>query len=204
MLMKTRPEAFIEDFLKHEEPYNSQAAHEYYLRNRELKGRQPAAPDEVSRYRSPAVTKGATAKPKGKVVPVKGKAKGVSGAKAITKVRQAAVNGRVASLQKRLAELETLLSELLSEAGKKAAKDASKSDQTAKQKDAAAKSSKEYAEKNKEEIAEKAKEKREADPDANLNIEEVRAKIAKIKDQLKTAIGDARKKSSNSKTVKGR
>ena len=205
MQSKTQsPEEFIDNFLQHELPYDSRAAHEYYLQNRELKGRQPAA-QTVSTSRRPAAQKGAKARPKGKGVALKGKH--VNGAKAISQVRQAAVNGRVASLQARLSELEGVLQDLLDKAKTKEDKKSSdkNSDQTAKQKQAAADSSKDYAEKNKAEIAKKAKEKREENPDANLSIDEVRAKIAKIKSQLKAAIEQGRSKSSNnSKTVKGR
>jgi len=52
------PEEFIKLLIHGEEPYNSQQAHEYYLRTRELKGRKPAAqvPTPVARVKNaPAV-----------------------------------------------------------------------------------------------------------------------------------------------------
>lgn len=194
-------EEFIKELLIHaEEPYNSQQAHEYYLRNRELKGRQPAAqkPIPISRNKNapPAAVKTGKKVVKGGKAPV-----------LISVKRQQAVDGRVSGLQERLAKLETRLTELLDKAKKKEEKKnepEKKSDLTAKQKQSAEKSSEKYAKENKEEIAKKAKEKREEDPDANLSIDEVRAKIVKIKAELKEAIQKARQKSSNNKTVQGR
>ena len=179
--------------------YDVDQAHEYYLRTRKLKGRKPGV-KKVTTSRTRAAQKLAP-----------GHKGGGAGAKSITQVRQAAVNGRVAGLQAKLAKLETLLQELLAKAKTKETKGSDKnSDQTAKQKKAAADSSEKYAEKNKAEIAKKAKEKREENPDSNLSVDQVREKIWKIRKQLNAAIAAARGKSSpnskqsNSKTVKGR
>ena len=178
--------------------YDVDQAHEYYLRTRKLKGRK-AGVKKTTTSRVPAAKKLAPGH------------KGSVGAKSITQVRQAAVNGRVAGLQAKLAKLETLLQELLAKAKTKETKGSDKnSDQTAKQKKAAADSSEKYAEKNKAEIAKKAKEKREENPDSNLSVDQVREKIWKIRKQLNAAMAAARGKSSpnskqsNSKTVKGR
>lgn len=192
------PEEFIKLLIHGEEPYNSQQAHEYYLRTRELKGRKPAAqaPTPTARVKNAPAVAVKTAKNVGKA-PV-----------LISVKRQQAVDGRVSKLQARLAELETLLTDLLDKAKKKEEKKNDpdkKSDLTAKQKQAAEKSSDKYAKENKEEIAKKAKEKREEEnPDAKLSIDEVKEKIVKIKAELKAAIEKARQKSTNSQTVKGR
>ncbi len=179
------PEEFVDGFLSHMVPdttYDPQKAHEYYMRTRQLKGRQPAS---IKPATSPAKSKGTSSVNKVTV--------------SVSAKRQQEVNSRVASLQKRLGELESLLQDLLSKAKKK---DSGQS--TAKQKQSSAKSSKEYYQKHKSEIASKAKADYVKNPDSNLSIEEVRAKISTIRVQLKTAIANARQQLSKSQTVKSR
>lgn len=190
------PDEFVEGILQHIDPnYNAQQAHEYYLRSRRLKGRQPS----VQRILTP--------RSNGKVViPIKVIRKGRLPVTSVVKQRQTAVNLRVAGLQKKLRNLKTVLEDLVKKAkekeGRKDSKTKSgttrdKSDLTPQQKRETAKRSKETYEKNK-----KLKGPVEKNPET---VEEVRAKIRKIQEELKAAIVQSRRiSSSTSKTVIGR
>ena len=182
-------------------PYDASKAHEYYLRNRKLKGREAGGQDDVHSSRTS----------KGRAATAAKLSKRAGPPRLTSKQRQDAVNGRVASLRKRLDRLKVVLEDLLKEAQKhdgkkdepakkeenKAGTD-KKSELTTKQKREAAVRSKEYYEKNK-----KPADKFDSEQ-SQMDIKKVRAKIREIRAQLRAAIEKARRQSSNIKTVKGR
>ena len=184
---------FDDSALLHAElPYDPVKAREYYLRTRNLKGRQGGV------KQIPATSiKG--------VIPV-GVKKSVTPLRITAKQRQDAVNGRVADLRKRLDRLKIVLNDLVKEAMSNKSKDPSsvkkdggqkessqKSNLTTTQKREAATRSKEFYEKNK---------KPSDNPrDVEDNIRKVRESIKKIRAELNAAIEQARGPLSNSKSV---
>lgn len=160
------------------EPYDAAKAHEYYLRNRKLKGRKTGIQQEpVSRRNKGLPTKPIVQKSSAQ------KAK-----------ERAAIKGRVVALQARLAKLKEVLAELVKQAKarsgietKTKTKDAAS---TTAQKAAEDKSSKEYYEKNKAKIAAKAKKEAEANnvSDLEAQIKEIQQKIAEARAELAAAI----------------
>ena len=175
---------FDDSFLLHKQPYNAAKAHEYYLRTRQLKGRKKGQAQQTAAQRA--------------------KAKAAAEAK-----RKKAVQAEVTKLKARLERLQEELRKLVAAAKARSGvketptetasrNESSKSNKplTAKQKAAKAKSAKENYEKNK----------KKQSPDDELK--EVRAEIKAIREKIKKALEDAKKKNANkskSKTAsKGR
>lgn len=188
-------EDFISNILSHmrvtdgsSDYYDPQKAHDYYLRTRELKGRQPAV-KEAPKYQT-------------KTNPTSTFKRQTTPQNLVTVKRQQLVNSRVAGLQKRLGQLQDLLKNRLDRAAKREKNKNVKP--TAKQKQAATKSSDKYRNTNKAEIAKKAKAAYDKNPDANLSVDQIKSQIVTIQGQLKTAIADAQKQLSNPQTVKSR
>lgn len=165
--------------------YDPVQAHEYYLRNRDLKGRKAG----VKLY--PEGTYPSDPVVRSKVVPrLKKKSNGVVLGK--PKMTPVQVKARVSELQKRLAALKVVLADLVKQlkdkggdATKAATDKASKSVSTSAEKIAAAKSSADYYNKNKTKIANKAK----ADAAAN-DASSLDAQIRAIKEKIATMRAD--------------
>jgi hypothetical protein len=164
--------------------YNAAQAHEYYLRNRKLKGRAPAI-EKVPTGRSGSKL-AVGSKPKLTIVP-----------NAKPKMTTGQVKARVSALQKRLATLKAVLADLVKQlkdkggdATKAAAKKTADATSTAKADVAAAKSSADYYDKNKAKIAAKAKKDAAANDagDLKTQIKVIEDKIAKMRFDLAAAI----------------
>lgn len=194
-----------EVLLKHMTDYDPAAAREYYLRNRQLKGRQAAAQKPILK-RGPAAAKPLpTKKVAGKVVPIKKVAKKAPPGKSAAQLRKE-VDAKVASLKGRLEALQKELAALVKQAkarsgvktpAKKlptnasASKPPSKS--TSKEKAAAAKASQKYRDGHKTE-------KKPSEDVASLEakIAAVKEKILEMKAQLAKAQQEATKRKSSS------
>lgn len=173
-------------------PYDPIKAREYYLRTRNLKGRQGG----VKQTPTSSVKS---------VVPV-GIKRSVTPLKITSKQRQDAVNARVADLRKRLDTLKITLQELVKQSKTNTKKDnesvkretsqggsEKRSDLTTKQKREAATRSKDFYEKNKKPS--------DTPVDVEEKIRKVREKIKKIRAELRTAISQARISISNPNAV---
>lgn len=168
-------------------PYDPAAARAYYLRTRQLKGRKLGIVDTSSKEsHSPKV-----------VSITKNSFKPIG----TSKRRQDEADARVVSIRARLDRLKDVLNTLVQEATPKTStstkKDTpssgpdKKSDLTTKQKKEAAVRSKDFYDKNK---------KTTTTPD-KPDIDEVRAKIKKIRVELKAAVERARNSKTASKAV---
>jgi hypothetical protein len=186
------PEAFNEDFFLHNvnPDYNPAQAHEYYLRNRQLKGRPTAAPKPIPATHTPAAKVVARPKLKAKVkaVPTKSPAQ-----------KHKEIEARVHALQGRLEKLKKVLAILVKQAkarsgvhAKPAAKKATAgagghatSKLTAKQKADKAKASKAYYEKHKNDATAANVSDLEAKiHDVSIKIAKMRAELAAAKKQV--------------------
>lgn len=172
--------------LQHVNPgYDAAQAHEYYLRNRELKGRKAG-------YKlSPEGTYPTDPVVKSKIVPKK-KSKGVVLGNPKPKMTPMQAKARVSELQKRLAALKIVLADLVKQlkakdgsATKDATKKAAAAVSTGAEAKAAAKSSADYYDKNKTKIANKAK----ADAAAN-DAGSLDTQISAIKEKIATMRAD--------------
>ena len=173
-------------------PYDPIKAREYYLRTRNLKGRQGG------------VEQTPTSSSKS-VVPVR-IIKSVSPLKVTSKQRQDAVNARVSDLRKRLDTLKITLQELVKQSKTNTKRDnesvkretsqgrsEKRSDLTTKQKREASTRSKDFYEKNKKPS--------DTPVDVEENIRKVREKIKKIRAELRIAISQARTSIANPNAV---
>ena len=167
-----------------ETPYDPAKAHEYYLRTRELKGRQKGAEQETS------------GRSGGKVIPLSSKAP----PKKKTALKSEA---RAAELQKRLTRLRKVLAELVKQAkGRSGVSSKDKKDSggsgksggasklSATEKREAAKRSKEYYKKHKDDA-----------PDVKelkAKIEEVKKKIKEMRAELAAARAKSKKRTPDS------
>lgn len=179
--------------------YDPVKAREYYLRTRELKGRQSGtAIPAGQKPRSSAV------------IDTRSANNSRESQSARNKRRREAAERRVAELKAKLERLETLLDTLVKQAkarsgveptreskspAQKQSAAKGKSPQTAKEKRDAAKRAKESYEKNKKLSPNKEAENLEAD------IEAVREKIRKIRADLKATVKKSRTQSTKSKTT---
>lgn len=167
--------------------YDAEKAHQYYLANRKLKGRKPAAEKVTGTRSKPGVVN--------KVLP-KSKSMGLVKSKATLKptMSKEQVKARVTELQKRLASLKVILANLvkqLRESDGKATKAVAKeAASTSKDKVSAAKSSAKYYDKNKAAIAAKAKTDAAANNPSDLEgqIKVIQDKIAKMRADLAGAM----------------
>jgi hypothetical protein len=169
-------------------PYDPVKAHEYYVRNRELKGRKPggAKPATVPRVggapKAPLAKKGIQQPPgERKLSPKELKEQRAYAAMRIVKVKQA-----LGKLQVELKKRETALREAEAATRKTAAKE--KRGPTAADKAESARDASKYRDEHKQEIASKAKKAAAKDGDTKASPE---ARVADAKaavDQVKSAI----------------
>lgn len=159
-------------------PYDAQKAHAYYLRTRQLKGRQRGAGVVDS---PPPPVKGTTVKPK--VDPKK------------LAEQKAAIAKRVTEIRGKLAELERRLKEAMADA--REAETKAKRGPTAADKAESARDSKKYRDSHKQEL--KSKEKKAADtkpasdkPKADT-VESLQKTISEVKGRLAAAVDKQRK-----------
>jgi hypothetical protein len=190
-LMKVR---LLDELMHDGQPYDPLKAHEYYLKNRELKGRQPGAQQDL-------VGRPGGAGNTGVVAPTGSPAKQPPVHKTAADV-QSEADAAVAALQKRLTALRAVLAALVKEAQTRSGVTSNATTKAT----AAAKSHPETsAQKAKASAAAKAYyEKHKADTDAdktkllNQQIKDVQAKIKKMRETLAAAA----KKAKTTKVVK--
>lgn len=160
--------------------YDPQKAHEYYLLNRQLKGRQKGT-EQIPVGRGPAKAASPVAQPKSKVP--------------IAPSKKKSVEEEVAALKARLKQLREVLKKLVEEAKARSgvetpktpkekaaqnAKEKGSKPQTAAQKRAANKRSKDYYEKHKDK-----------------ELADLQKSIKNIKEKIQKAIADAQKNSAH-------
>lgn len=196
---------YVRRILQHNDDYDPVARREYYLRTRELKGRQSGGSETISGGIGKAastIAKGSTSQPTVSSPP---------------KVNVAAqvTEQRVNELKGRMEKLKAKLNELLKEAEEKEAKKAEKAEkkesegtsekkessekQTSEEKRKARERSKDWYEENKELKGES--EKKEKKPDLETQIKEVRQKIEETRVKLEEAIASARAKVNSNSTT---
>lgn len=145
-------------------PYDPVKAHEYYLRVRKLKGREPAAP-------SFAVTN-----------PISGKTVNLTGQQLVEQKAYAAK--RVADIKRNLAVLGAKLRE-----ARAAAKKKDDGESSAAEKSKARRESKQYRKKHKQEIATKQKRAAKKTPKRKRsNVEQLEHQVAQIRKRLTAAV----------------
>lgn len=192
-----------EDSLEH--VYDPKKAHDYYLKNRDLKGRKRGAvPYKAAPTSSPHIKPIGKPRPAAKkVVPrqTPAQAKAAAHKAHVAKVKKEA-EARVAHLQARLDQLKNMLAELTKQAKLRSGvhtetkKSTDKKDvkpKTAQEKREAAKSAKEYREK---------QQKKEGDPSLSDQAKQIEKKIAEVKEKIsdmKKQIAEARKKAQTRK-----
>jgi hypothetical protein len=170
--------------------YDAEKAHEYYIKNRELKGRKKGVADTISTGVSRAAIP-AHAKPKHAPVPSPVSAK-----------QKAELKANVASLQDRLHKLEKLIKDKEAvlkrnaQRNKTAARNKDKP-KTAADKAKAARENSKYRDKHKQELKNKAKKAaaksghgggaKEHKPDSKKSIAELKNLATKVKGQLAVA-----------------
>lgn len=195
MLQRSIMQTPVSDLSHMQQPYDPAAAHLYYLRTRQLKGRQPAA------------IKTTTTRPPAKVVlktPIKPKAKPVVLSKKEAAKLSAEAAKQVAALQKRLAQLRIVLRELVKLAKARSgiktppskthpAVGAAKLTPTEQKKAAAAAHA--YYEKHKAQT--KAATPSEQKKQLEAQIKQIEAKIAAMRAQLKLAVAKAQQTIAN-------
>jgi hypothetical protein len=155
-------------------PYDPVKAHEYYLRRRELKGREKAATYTVQ-Y-------------KGKTVKLT--------ARELTEQKVYAAK-RVNDIKQKLSELNTKLLEALRTAKAKKAKSTRESSKppSAAEKSKAARESRKYRDKHKQELATKSKRAAAKTKDTSKSVdpvEELVGRVEKVKETLKAAVAKQR------------
>lgn len=157
-------------------PYDPQKAHEYYLRTRKLKGRK----------------KGSTYTVKGPG----GKTQTLS-AKELAEQKQNSAE-RVAAIKEKLHKLTSELKKRMADAREAEAKN--KKGPTAAEKAEAAREAKKYRDKNKQKLKNKAKSgggsKKSTSGSKTESVDELKQKVAKVKDILKSAVERQRSLSS--------
>lgn len=197
--MPISPEDFVQqhlgDTLQHE--YDPAKAREYYLRTRELKGRQPGIGPEPTSNRGPAAIRPTVVR------------KPVAKRPSTAAKQRAATKARIASLKVKLEKLRGLLKKLQDEANKRSGVDPKANDKksgaatgsksnnklTAAQRRDAAKRSKENYEKNKEKKTTLTSEEKALQE----KVKDVEQKIIKAKKDLKDKVEAARRKSTAAK-----
>lgn len=165
--------------------YDAEKAHEYYLRTRKLKGRQPAAEE-------PTVAKTTTFKPS---VQPKAAPK-VAPAKQSPEQRRAAIAAQVEALRTKLAQLKEVLAQLVAQAKARAGVEP-EPEPTAKEPRNTSDSPQKLTPEQRAEAAQRSKEWREANPDKAMDqdaakltrqIEAVEDKIQEMREKLSTVI----------------
>jgi len=186
--------------LVHASSYDPAKAHEYYMRNRKLKGRLKKA-EETSSPRPPSGGRPAT---------------GGSGGKpnrADTKSRQAELRAEKERLEARLDRLRDVLSELVDAAKKRSGvkdpkKDDKSDDTSSTSKDKKGKDSKKekLTESEKREKNKKAQEEYEKEHPTSLStdVKELHAQIEDIQGKIKKALADARERRNKAGTQDGK
>lgn len=166
-------------------PYDPVKAHEYYIRNRHLKGRRKGSARPVPvRAHTRTVSRSAnyTVKINNKEVTITGQQ---------LEEQKAYAAKRVGEIKTRLNELHDKLKKLLDEAKKKKANANKKP--TAADKSKSARKSKQYRQAHKQQLKDKAKAKRQKAPHKKTAthkdpVAELESKITKVKDRLRAAI----------------
>lgn len=198
-----KPEEFI--MIHAAVPYDPVKAHDYYLRNRKLKGRRPGAkvpPKKLTGDLANEVTD-TVVRPefRGKFIP-----KGTPKSAVITTERQLQVEARVKELKGKLTILNAILKQLV---GKAQGTSAPATKKTSSTKSADSKTPaadrKPLTSAEKADAAKKQKIRyQKQHPDAGKNtkenkakIAEVRAKIQQVQSELKAAVASAKDKSKN-------
>lgn len=170
--------------------YDAEKAHEYYLRTRQLKGREPAAAITPTAQKTGSV-KTTVQKPGSssiKVQPVK----------MTPEQRRAQISAQVDALRAKLAQLKEVLAQLVQEAKARSgvepiAEIASKPTRTT------GTSDRKLTPEQQAEAAQRAKEWREANPDKAMDqeaakldkqIKSIQKKIEEMREKLKTVIAD--------------
>lgn len=168
--------------IRHLLPYNAEQAHEYYIKNRQLKGRQPGAVKPVPKRR-PVGRLAVKAAPKKVAVPKKSSAQ-----------IKAEANAAVKKLQAKLTSLQEVLAELVKQAKTrsgvttppKAVKKSTKTKApTNAQKSAAAKAAHDYYEKHKASMPDATP--AEQEKALTTKIKAIEVKIKAVKAQLAAA-----------------
>lgn len=161
-------------------PYDPVKAHEYYIKNRHLKGRQKSS----GRSTTVGLNKA-------------NYTVGLKNGKTVTLTQKQLVEQqvyaekRITNIKNRLNELTTKIKKMLKEAEQK--KESVNKKPTAADKREASKESKQYRQKHKQELANKAKKARDKTPSKKTltskdSVVELKSKITEIKGQLKAAI----------------
>lgn len=187
--MKNEVETFI---LEH--VYDPVKRRQYYLRTRELKGRRNGGTDasssRVGRPKSVGVREGES---------------GIADPQSDR--TRAEVKARVNALKNRLEKLKTLLDELVEQAKKRSGVETKK--ETPKKESLSIKDTKPATAKEKREAKERYEKEQAKNPslkkeEAQLQAEiaEIREKITKVRDDLKAAVKNARRKATQIKTAK--
>ena len=177
--------------------YDPQKAREYYLRTRELKGRQAGSKDTSAGSRpAPKVNLMST--------PTGAKTSSAPKPKSSALEKRKATEKRIEEMKGRLEKLRKLLRELVKQAQARSGADPKDSKTkaaagshklTAKERKEAAKRQEEYRKKN----PEKKETLTEQEKRLAKQIEDVNAKIADARNDLKSAIAKARKGSANNR-----